>query len=68
MIDLLLEGDDSSARRNEHVAQLRDRVAAADVVMGRLQRALDAGWDPGALREQYNAAVAKKRAAETVVT
>ncbi|MDX6283000.1 MAG: hypothetical protein QOH03_4071 [Kribbellaceae bacterium] len=67
-IDLLLEDDDSSARRDEHVAQLRDRVAAADVVMGRLQRALDAGWDPTALREQYNAAVAEKRAAETAIT
>ncbi|WP_328324396.1 recombinase family protein [Kribbella sp. NBC_00382] len=67
-IDLLLEDDDSSARRDEHVAQLRDRVAAADVVMGRLQRALDAGWDPAALREQYNAAVAEKRAAETAIT
>ncbi|WP_343973017.1 hypothetical protein [Kribbella koreensis] len=46
-IDLLLEGDDSSARRDEQVAQLRDRVAAADMVMGRLQRALDAGVRSG---------------------
>lgn len=67
-IDLLLEADDSSARRDEHVARLRDRVAAADVVMGRLQRALDAGWDPGELREQYNAAVAEKRAAQAAIT
>ncbi|WP_203589647.1 zinc ribbon domain-containing protein [Streptomyces sp. SID13031] len=67
-IDLLLAADDSSARRDEHVAQLRERVAAADVVMGRLQRALDAGWDLVALREQCNAAVAEKRAAETAIT
>ena len=47
-IDLLLAIDDSSARRDEHMAQLRDRVTAADVVIGRLQRALDSGWDPAA--------------------
>ncbi|MEV8371129.1 recombinase family protein [Kribbella sp. NPDC056861] len=63
-IDALLEADDSVARHAEHLAQLRDRVSAADVVMSRLQRALDAGWDPVELREQYNAAVAEKRSAE----
>ncbi|GAA0946545.1 recombinase family protein [Kribbella koreensis] len=67
-IDLLLASDDSSARRDEHMAQLHGRVAAAEVVMGRLQRALNSGWDPAALREQYNAAVAEKRAAETAIT
>ncbi|MDX6240989.1 MAG: hypothetical protein QOG10_5813 [Kribbellaceae bacterium] len=30
--------------------------------MTRLQRALEAGWDPDALSEQYNAAVAEKKA------
>ncbi|HEY0619982.1 MAG TPA: hypothetical protein VGD15_20425 [Kribbella sp.] len=31
--------------------------------MGRLQRALEAGWDPEALTGQYNAAVAEKKTA-----
>lgn len=31
--------------------------------MNRLQRALEAGWDPEALTSQYNAAVAEKKAA-----
>ena len=31
--------------------------------MTRLQRALEAGWDPEALTSQYNAAVAEKEAA-----
>lgn len=41
----------------------RQRIAAADATMTRLQRALDAGWDPEALTSQYNAAVAEKKAA-----
>jgi hypothetical protein len=41
----------------------RERIAAADAVMTRLQRALEAGWDPEALTSQYNAAVAEKKAA-----
>jgi hypothetical protein len=32
--------------------------------MEKLRKALDAGWDPGELREQYNAAAAQKRSAE----
>ncbi len=32
--------------------------------MTRLQRALEAGWDPEQLTSQYNAAVADKRAAQ----
>jgi hypothetical protein len=36
--------------------------------MSRLRRALEAGWDPADLREQYNAAVAEKRAAESALT
>ena len=32
--------------------------------MARLRRALEAGWDPAALTEQYNAAAAEKRFAE----
>ena len=41
----------------------RQRIAAADAAMTRLQRALEAGWDPEALTSQYNAAVAEKKAA-----
>lgn len=41
----------------------RGRIAAAEATMGRLQRALEAGWDPEALTGQYNAAVAEKKAA-----
>jgi hypothetical protein len=41
----------------------RQRIAAADATMTRLQRALEAGWDPEALMSQYNAAVAEKKAA-----
>jgi hypothetical protein len=67
-INTLLEADDSSARYEGHLAQLRDRIAAADVAMGQLRRALDAGWDPAALREQYNAAAAEKRSAEAAFT
>lgn len=44
--------------------RLRRRIAAADAVMVRLRRALEAGWDPDALTDQYNAAAADKRAAE----
>ncbi|WP_328993662.1 recombinase family protein [Kribbella sp. NBC_01245] len=42
----------------------RQRLAAAESTMRRLQKALEAGWDPEALTSQYNAAVAEKRAAE----
>jgi hypothetical protein len=51
-IDALLEADDSVDRHAEQQAQLRDRVAAAEVLMCRIQRTLGAGWDPAELREQ----------------
>jgi hypothetical protein len=35
--------------------------------MEKLRKALDAGWDPAELREQYNAAVAEKRSAEAAL-
>ncbi|MEV6283817.1 hypothetical protein [Kribbella sp. NPDC051770] len=35
--------------------------------MKRLQRALDAGWDPDRLTSQYNAAALDKRAAEAAM-
>jgi hypothetical protein len=42
------------------------RVATAEAEMHRLRRALDAGWDPAALKDQYNnGAATEKRAAET---
>ena len=67
MVDTLFEADDSVDRHEERQAQLRDRVAAAEIVMGRMQKALDAGWDPAELREQYNAAAAEKHAAEAAL-
>ncbi|MGW6194828.1 recombinase family protein [Kribbella sp. NPDC055110] len=66
-ITALLDADDSADRVLEHMHTLRGRVAAAEVVMEKLQRALNAGWDPTELREQYNAAVAEKRAAEAAL-
>jgi hypothetical protein len=42
-IDLLLEADDKSARREDQVVQLRNRVAAGEVVMGAV--AAGVGWD-----------------------
>ena len=55
-VTTLLQGDDSGERQLEHMRLLQDRVAAAEVAIVRLRRALDAGWDPAELREQYNAA------------
>ncbi|WP_199234862.1 recombinase family protein [Kribbella sp. VKM Ac-2568] len=45
-------------------AAFRRRIGAAEAEMARLQRALEAGWDPEQLTSQYNAAVAEKRAAQ----
>lgn len=66
-INTLLEADDTTDRHLEQMGQLRDRVAAAEVALDRLRRALDAGWDPVELPEQYNAAAAEKRVAEAVL-
>lgn len=66
-ISALLDAEDDADRHLEQVGQLRDRVAAAEVAMDRLRRALDAGWDPVELREQYNAAAAEKRVAEAAL-
>jgi len=66
-ISALLEADDSADRAREHLERMRDRVAAAETVMEKLRKALDAGWDPVELRDQYNAAVAEKRAAEAAL-
>jgi cysteine sulfinate desulfinase/cysteine desulfurase-like protein len=64
-VQALLAADDSAERLREHTERLRDRVAAAETVMKKLRNALDSGWDPVELREQYNAAVAEKRATES---
>ncbi|MQA27684.1 MAG: recombinase family protein [Micromonosporaceae bacterium] len=63
-IDALAAADDTGERATERVQALRQRVTAAESTMRRLQRALEAGWDPESLREQYNAAAAEKRSAE----
>ncbi|MFC0623249.1 hypothetical protein [Kribbella deserti] len=42
----------------------RQRIEAAKATIGRLQRALEAGWDPETLTAQYNAAVAEQKSAE----
>ncbi|MEV0799923.1 recombinase family protein [Kribbella sp. NPDC050281] len=67
-VTTLLEADDSADRQLERVQQLRERVAAAEAAMERLRRALDAGWDPDELREQYNAAASEKRSAEAMLS
>lgn len=66
-VQTLLEADDSAEQAQEQRERLRDRVAAAETVMNKLRKALDAGWDPVELREQYNAAAADKRAAESAL-
>lgn len=59
--------DDSALRDSGRIQGFRRKIAAAEATMVRLQRALDAGWDPVALRDQYNAAVAEKRDAEAAL-
>jgi hypothetical protein len=63
-------GDASElARSIETQAQsFRRRIAAAESTMERLRRAIKVGWDPEALTEQYNRAVAEKRAADAGLT
>jgi hypothetical protein len=55
------QGDEDPADVAER--RFRQRIATADATMTRLQRALEAGWDPEALTSQYNAATAEKKAA-----
>ncbi|TCC32650.1 hypothetical protein E0H75_42680 [Kribbella capetownensis] len=66
-ITALVSADDSAQRRLERVRELHDRVAVAEEAMARLQRALDVGWDPAELQEQYNLAVGEKRTAESAL-
>jgi hypothetical protein len=49
-IAALLDADDSGDEQLEHVERLQDRVAAAEVIMKKLRKALDAGWGPIELR------------------
>ncbi|MFI5735413.1 zinc ribbon domain-containing protein [Kribbella sp. NPDC051587] len=63
-IEALFVADDGEQHRNDYVEDLRGRVRAAKVTMDRTRKALEAGWDPVELRDQYNAAVAEKQAAE----
>ncbi len=55
------EGPDTT---EEAETRLRERIEAAESAMARLQRAMEAGWDPSELTAQFNAAVMEKRAAE----
>ncbi|MFF1819836.1 recombinase family protein [Kribbella sp. NPDC058245] len=66
-IEALFVEDESEDRRSQYVEELRGRVRAAKITMDRARKALDAGWDPAELREQYNAAAAEKQAAEAIL-
>lgn len=63
-IEALLVEADGEDHRTEHVEDLRGRVRAAKITLDRVRKALDAGWDPVELRDQYNAAAAEKQVAE----
>lgn len=65
--EALLVENDAQDHRIEHVEDLRGRVRAAKITMDRVRKALDAGWDPAELREQYNAAAAEKHTAERLL-
>jgi hypothetical protein len=52
-LEALISADDSAQSADVRVRAARQRVAAADAAMSRLWRALDAGWDPAELTEQY---------------
>ena len=62
-VALLVDAQDEEDPMDAAERTFRQRIAAAEAAMTRLQRALEAGWDPEALTSQYNAAVAGKRAA-----
>ncbi|GAA1719382.1 recombinase family protein [Kribbella yunnanensis] len=67
-IEALFVADDGEQRRSEYVEDLRGRVRAAKVTMDRARKALEAGWDPAELRDQYNAAAAEKQTAERALS
>ncbi|MBP2352618.1 hypothetical protein JOF29_003701 [Kribbella aluminosa] len=62
-VAVLVGADDLEDPTEATERAFRKRIAAAEASMNRLQRALEAGWDPETLTGQYNAAVAEKKAA-----
>jgi hypothetical protein len=56
------EGGPDPAEEAE--VRFKEQIEAAESAMARLQRAMEAGWDPSELAAQFNAAVMEKRAAE----
>jgi hypothetical protein len=62
-----LIGAGEEDQSEEQMAAARQRIAEAEATMKRLQRALEAGWDPDGLTSQYNAAAIDKRAAEAAL-
>jgi hypothetical protein len=58
------DADELASSIEIQAQSFRRRIAAAEATIERLRRAIAVGWDPEALTEQYNAAVADKRAAE----
>jgi hypothetical protein len=62
-----LVGAEEEDQSEEQMAVARQRIAEAEATMKRLQRALEAGWDPDGLTSQYNAAAIDKRAAEAAL-
>jgi hypothetical protein len=67
-VEALFVADDGEQRRSDYVEDLRGRVRAAKVTMDRARKALEAGWDPAELRDQYNAAAAEKQTAERALS
>lgn len=63
-IAALAQASDQDGQARTAAASTQRRLREADATMIRLQRALDAGWEPDALKDQFNAAAAEKRAAE----
>jgi DNA invertase Pin-like site-specific DNA recombinase len=63
-IAAMVKASDPDAQARTANASFQRRVREAEAAMARLQRALDAGWEPEALKDQFNAAAAEKRAAQ----
>lgn len=63
-VAILVGAQDGADPADAAERALKHRIEAAQTTIVRLQRALEAGWDPEALTAQYNAAVAEKKAAE----
>ncbi|WP_134004934.1 recombinase family protein [Kribbella sp. VKM Ac-2566] len=64
-VEALADADELADRIETQAKSFRRRIAAAESTMERLRRAIEVGWDPETLTEQYNAAAADKRAAES---